>query len=91
MTYWNRNGKEQEKYDEMLKANWKFTLKTHTVFRSYYRYYNDGDLPGWTKARYDLTSYDHFGRCLNENGIQEQEDRVTAAILAEYKRFKKAA
>jgi hypothetical protein len=92
MSYWNGTGKEQEKYNEMLKADWEFTLKTHMVFNSYYRYYNDGDLPGWAKARYDLTEYGYAGRrVLNDKGIQVQEDRVTSVILDEYKRFKKAA
>ena len=46
-TYWNSNGPEQAKYDEMEAAAFKYTKATETVFRSYYRYYNDGDLPGW--------------------------------------------
>lgn len=92
--YWEKNGKEQAKYDEMVNAGWEFTKKTETVFHSYYRYYNDGDLPGWARSRYDLTKYsDEYGwrhRTFNIKGQRELEDRVSEAILVEYKRFQKA-
>ena len=41
-TYWNSNGPEQAKYDEMEAAAFKYTKATLAVFRAYYRYYNDG-------------------------------------------------
>ena len=49
-TYWNSNGPEQAKYDEMEAAGFKYTKATQTVFHSYYRYYNDGDLPDWGRT-----------------------------------------
>lgn len=92
--YWNRQGQEQAKYDEMMAADWEFTKKSETIFHGYYRYYNDGDLPGWARSRYDLTKnsfeYGYAHRVLNEKGEQELENRVTEAVLAEYKRFQKA-
>lgn len=93
--YWMNEGKEQAKYDEMSAAGWEFSKKTEAVFHSYYRYWNDGDLPGWARSRYDLTKnsneYGYWHRVLNAKGKQEQENRVTEAINAEYKRFKKVA
>ena len=56
-TYWNSNGPEQAKYDEMEAAGFEYTKATQTVFHSYYRYYNDGDLPGWARSRWDVTRY----------------------------------
>lgn len=94
-TYWNREGTAQAKYDEMQAAGWEYTKKTEAIFHSYYRYYNDGDLPGWARGRYDLTEntnkYGYWHRALNAKGEQEFEDRVTEAITTEYKRFKKVA
>ena len=50
--YWNRTGTAQAHYDEMDAAGFKFTKATEAVFHSYYRYYNDGDLPGWARSRW---------------------------------------
>ena len=54
-TYWNRNGVAQAIYDEMEAADFKYTQATERAFHSYYRYYNDGDLPGWARSRWDIT------------------------------------
>lgn len=94
-TYWSGKGQEQEKYNELVKAGFEFTQKTNNVFRSYYKYYNDGDLPMWAKQCRKYTqqvavSY-YYRRELNEIGSQMLEDRVTAAIVSEYKRFSKLA
>ena len=45
-TYWNSKGEEQAKYDEMQAADFPYTQASKSLFHSYYRYYNDGDLPG---------------------------------------------
>ena len=90
-TYWNSNGPEQAKYEEMEAAGFKYTKATETVFHSYYRYYNDGDLPGWARSRWDVTrySYDYgYGhRVLTEAGEEEFERRITERIQIEYRRF----
>ena len=44
-SYWNSNGEAQALYDEMQAAAFKYTKATEALFHSYYRYYNDGDLP----------------------------------------------
>ena len=44
--YWNSNGEAQSLYDEMQNAGWVFTKASESAFHAYYRYYNDGDLPG---------------------------------------------
>ena len=90
-TYWNHNGIEQQKYDEMMAAGWKFTKKTESIFRSYYRYFNDGDFPGWARGEWDLRKMGRWGLELNERGLEAQEFRVTDAITHEYERFKKTA
>ena len=36
-TYWNSNGPEQAKYDEMEAAAFKYTKATLANFRAYYR------------------------------------------------------
>ena len=93
-TYWNSNGPEQTKYNEMEAAGFEYTKATQTVFHSYYRYYNDGDLPGWARSRWDVTrySYDYgYGhRVLTEAGAVEFEQRITERIQIEYRRFLKA-
>ena len=92
--YWNSEGEAQALYDEMEAAGFKYTKATETVFHSYYRYYNDGDLPGWARSRWDVTrySYDYgYGhRVLTETGEAEFEQRITERIQIEYRRFLKA-
>ena len=93
-TYWNSNGPEQDKYNEMEAAGFEYTKATQTVFHSYYRYYNDGDLPGWARSRWDVTRYTfQYGyrqRVLTEAGEGEFEQRITERIQIEYARFLKA-
>ena len=93
-TYWNSNGPEQAKYNEMEAAGFEYTKATQTVFHSYYRYYNDGDLPGWAWSRWDVTRYTfQYGyrqRVLTEAGEAEFEQRITERIQIEYRRFLKA-
>ena len=93
-TYWNSNGPEQAKYDEMEAAGFEYTKATRTVFHSYYRYYNDGDLPGWARSRWDVTrytfKYGYRQRVLTEAGEAEFEQRITERIQIEYRRFLKA-
>ncbi|MDY5219764.1 MAG: hypothetical protein SPH82_04185 [Eubacteriales bacterium] len=89
--YWNRTGTAQAHYDEMDAAGFKFTKATEAVFHSYYRYYNDGDLPGWARTRWDITKYTFdYGyrqRVLTAAGEEEFERRVTERIQIEYRRF----
>ena len=93
-TYWNSNGPEQAKYNEMEAAGFEYTKATQTVFHSYHRYYNDGDLPGWARSRWDVTRYSYdFGyghRVLTEAGEEEFERRITERIQIEHRRFLKA-
>lgn len=93
-TYWNNKGAEQDKYNEMERAGWLdcMTKDSDAKMYSYYRYYNDGDMPGWARSRWDLKVWDSFYQqyVLNRKGQQELEDRATAVVLSEYKRFKKA-
>jgi len=90
-TYWNSKGPEQAKYNEMEAAGFKYTQATLKEFHSYYRYHNDGDLPGWARKRWDLTRYrpawGHMERVLNEAGEAELERRITERIQIEYARF----
>ena len=88
-TYWNGTGKEDKKLTEMEASGWAYSKKTMTVFNSYYRYYNDGDFPGWARGDWSIRKTGRFGWELNERGIEMQENRVTEQILAEYKRFAK--
>jgi len=92
--YWNSTGVAQAKYDEMEAAGFKYTQATEKVFHSYYRYYNDGDLPGWARARWDVTrytfDYGYGHRVLTEAGEEEFEPRVTERIEIEYRRFLRA-
>ena len=92
-TYWNSNGPAQAKYDEMEAAAFKYTKATEAVFHSYYRYYNDGDLPGWARSRWDVTTYtSDFGylhRILTAEGEEEFERRITERIQIEYARFQR--
>ena len=60
------------------------------MFHSYSRYFNDGDLPGWARSRWDLTQQGRWGRELNQLGEEEFERRITARIEIEYRRFRRA-
>ena len=90
-TYWDRNGEAQAKYDAMEAAGFQYTKATHTLFHAYYRYHNDGDLPGWARSRWDITRYTfEFGswqRVLTEAGEAEFERRITERIEIEHARF----
>lgn len=92
-TYWNRSGELQSEYDRMRKAEdegtFTFTKTSLNIFHRYYRYYNDGDLPGWARGKWELTRYGRWGLELNEKGEQELERRVTERLAAEWKRFNK--
>ena len=82
--YWNRTGALQADNDRMEDAGHEYTQATVKVFHSYYRYFNDGDLPGWARSRWDVTRYSYdFGyahRVLTEAGEEEFERRVTERI-----------
>lgn len=94
-SYWNSNGEAQALYDEMQAAAFKYTKATEALFHSYHRYYNDGDLPGWARGRWDVTrrsreyGYDH--RVLTAAGEDEFERRITERIQIEHRRFLKAS
>lgn len=94
-TYWSGNGAEQSKYNEMINAGFTFSKKAYDEFRSYYRYYNDGDIPAWAKRDKTMTkpyiANCRFVRELSDAGMQVLEDRVTKVINAAYKRFSKEA
>lgn len=89
-SYWNNTGALQAEYDRIREAGHKYTMETERVFYSYYRYFNDGDLPGWARGRWDLTQQGYWGRELNPRGEEELERRVTARIEIELRRFEKA-
>lgn len=90
--YWTRTGAAQAHYDEMEAAGFAYTQATYRSMHSYYRYYNDGDFPGWARSRWELTEHTSYYpfRKLNEAGEEEQERRVTERIEIEYRRFLKA-
>ena len=91
--YWNSNGPEQAKTDEMDAADFEYTQRTKDIFHSYYRYYNDGDLPGWARSRWDITRYKlepgWTRRVLTKAGEEEFEQRIPDRIQFEYRRFLK--
>ena len=62
-SYWNSNGEAQALYDEMQAAAFKYTKATEALFRSYHRYYNDGDLPGWARRRPDAMARHDEAMC----------------------------
>ena len=90
--YWNSNGEAQNLYDEMQNAGWVFSKASESAFHAYYRYYNDGDLPGWARSRWDITrhSFTYSYRVLTDAGEEEFERRVTERIQIEHRRFLKA-
>lgn len=92
-TYWNHAGELQSEYNAMSEAEsegrFAFTRKSLNVFHTYYRYFNDGDLPGWARSNWELTASGRWGRILNAAGEAELERRVTERIAAEWKRFSK--
>ena len=93
--YWNSKGLAQAKYDEMESAGYEYAQRTYDPFHTYYRYYNDGDLPGWARSRWDITRhtyrYGYIQRVLTEEGEKELERRVTQRIEIDYRRFLRTA
>lgn len=87
-TYWNNNGEEQAKYNEMVDAGFEFTKASKANIHSYYRYYNDGDMPGWARSQWQMKEWN--GKKLNERGLEELERRATEVVLKEYSRYQKA-
>ena len=91
--YWEGTGLLQAEYDEMENAGHEYTKETERLFHSYYRYFNDGDLPGWARSRWDVTQYTfdygYMHRELTKTGEDEFERRLTARIEIEYHRFKR--
>ena len=91
--YWNRAGALQAEYDEMKNAGFEFSKAHIQLAHSYHRYYNDGDLPGWARSRWDVTTYtSDFGylhRILTAEGEEEFERRITERIQIEYARFQR--
>ena len=92
--YWNRTGAAQAHYDEMEAAGFEYTQATYRSMHSYYRYFNDGDLPGWARSRPDMTRYSlEYGyghSVLTAAGEAEFERRITERIQIEHRRFQKA-
>ena len=80
----------------MEAAGFEYTQATYKVMHSYYRYYNDGDLPGWAVrnrgsfVQHTLKDGRYWHAELNEAGEEEQERRVTERIEIEYRRFLRA-
>ena len=62
-SYWNSNGEAQALYNEMQAAAFKYTKATEALFHSYYRYYNDGDLPGRARSRPDAMARHDEAMC----------------------------
>lgn len=75
-TYWNLNGKYQKEYYTMLKENFKFSKTADSLFRRYYRFFNDGDCP--RSMKYLVVDYAKY-----------LEEKVDDQILKEWKRFLK--
>ena len=81
-TYWNGNGRHQEKLNEMEDANWncKYTAKSKAIARRYYRYFNDGDMP---------RGKDFHGLLTIQQIEYRLEKQANEMVLAEYERFQK--
>ena len=81
----------QAKYTEMQAAGFPYTQASQALFHNYYHYYNDGDLSGWARSRWELTEHTSYYpfRKLNEAGEEEQERRITERIQIEYRRFQR--
>lgn len=92
-TFWSSDSEFMDIYNQMSNAvdneEFKFTQASENQFHRYYRYYNDGDLPGWARSRYDLTRDGRWGRELNNEGQAELERRTALAVIKEWKRFQK--
>ena len=68
--YWNRAGALQAEYDEMKNAGFEFSKAHIQLAHSYHRYYNDGDLPGWARSRWDLTQQLYYPKWHDEGLVR---------------------
>ena len=99
--YFFGTGRLQKEYEEMCAAQdagtFEFTQASQRFFHSYYRYYNDGDFPGWARSRWDISmvtystgahAYECYRqRRLTAEGEEEFEQRLAERIAFEYRRF----
>lgn len=94
--FWDGNAELNSIYEQLQKAkDFSFTQAHKNLFHTYYRYYNDGDLPGWAKGTFNEFSKGEYNKSwgyytkLSEQGELEFERRINAAIVNEYLRYKK--
>lgn len=61
-TYWNHKGRFEDEYNELIKANFKFTKAEENAMYKYHRYFNDGDIPVGAKyySTRDIERYLEF-------------------------------
>lgn len=96
---WNRSSEITGIYNQLMDAvdndEFKMTQATNNTSHQYYRYYNDGDVPGWATynngyrtQRYDA-AWRGYHSTLTAAGELELERRAVASIVKEYRRYKK--
>ena len=102
--FWDKDNELSELYEQMRNdKNFEFSKASQNVFHQYYRYYNDGDLPGFAKRYENGYSKDvsrrekdykgnykmRWYRELNEAGELELERKANQAVIKELKRYRK--
>ena len=81
----------RELYDAVDNEEFKWTQSTENEMHRYYRYNNDGDVPGWATYQNGYRGFNgtFASPDLTPAGQLELERRVASAIAKEYKRYKK--
>ena len=105
-SFWGRDSELINLYGQLQEADndennaFNFSKGMLNAAHQYYRYYNDGDVPGWANYyngyRGSTVIYPRNGgrpydqAFLTPAGEQELERRVVTAVAKEYKRYKKS-
>ena len=97
--FWSGDSELTHIYNQLYDASeddesgYKMTKKARDLAHSYYRYYNDGDVPGWATYyngfRTTTPGWGGMRADLTEAGRMELERRAAQSIAQEYKRYKK--
>lgn len=98
--FWDRSSELTNLYNQLADAadneEFKFTQATLNTMHQYYRYYNDGDVPGWATynngfrtSQYDRAWGGSRSR-LTGAGEMELERRAAKSVVKEYDRYRKA-
>lgn len=95
-SFWHGNAELNGIYNQLEDAektgDFKMSKASRDVMHRYYRYYNDGDLPGWARGQFN--EFNQWNKKWNRielspRGEMELERQANRAVVVEYNRYQK--